>query len=493
MPEIRHQELDGFLKKTDDKDLPLVFLIHGEEYLYKTAMKILTSRLVPEAARNTNLELLDGENENIPRAIEQVNTYSLLSDGKVVVIQDSRIFVSRQGADKILGKIRDAFRENNPKKAAGYFTGFLGNLNMDFSDLDGKDKYAILGPGVLDESDDDWIGKLIEYCKEEGRSVSSAGNQAERLAGAVERGFPGGNRLVITTDIVDKRRQLYKKIKETGLIIDCSVSKGARKADKDEQNAVLYENFKTALDKAGKTMDPPAYKLLYEKTGFDLRTFMSNLEKLIDFAGTRERITSADVETVLSRTKADPVFELTNALSGKDPEKTLFYLNSLLSSEYHPLQILAAMTNQVRRLSVCRSACDALGPRFCHGNVSFNEFKSKILPRFVDEDHALQNVFQEWEGMMKNKEEEGKEEKKKAGKKTVKKKHAASDVYLVKNPNNPFPVYQLMKSTLKYSRDELVNAMEHLNAADRLLKTSPEDPKLILEKAVFNILINTSP
>ena len=61
---------------------------------------------------------------------------------------------------------------------------------------------------------------------------------------------------------------------------------------------------------------------------------------------------------------------------------------------------------------------------------------------------------------------------------------------MVKNPNNAYPVYQMMKSALKFTPDQLFNAMAHLNAADRRLKTSPEKPQLILEKAVLNILMN---
>ncbi len=491
MPEIRHQKLNDFLKKTDENHLPPVFLIYGEEYLNKIAMETLVNRLVPETARKTDLEILDGENENIPHAIEQVNTYSLLSNQKVVAICDSCIFVSRQDVDQILSKAKDAFMEDNLKRAAGYFTGCLGSLNLDLGNLVGKDKYAVLGSVQLDESDDEWIGKLIMYCREEGISVSSTKSHADRLMNAIEKGFPKGNRLIITTNVVDKRRQLYKKICEVGLIIDCSVSRGTRKADKDEQNALLYETFKSALDKTGKTMDSRAYKALYDKTGFDLRTFMSNLEKLIDFVGARERITAEDVETVLSRTKSDPVFELTNALSEQNPEKTIFFLNSLLSSDYHPLQILAAMTNQVRRLVICRSVCDDLGTHLCHQNISYNEFRSKILPKFMDEDHALQKVLLNWDDMMRNGDEKGGQGKKKrTGKK---KKNVVSDVYIVKNPNNSYPVYQLLKSTLRFSLDQLTNAMEHLSAADHLLKTSPEDPKLILEKTVMNILINTRP
>ena len=42
-------------------------------------------------------------------------------------------------------------------------------------------------------------------------------------------------------------------------------------------------------------------------------------------------ISVADVESVLKRTKKDPIYDLTNAIADRQIEKALFLLNSLLA------------------------------------------------------------------------------------------------------------------------------------------------------------------
>ena len=78
--------------------------------------------------------------------------------------------------------------------------------------------------------------------------------------------------------------------------------------------------------------------MLHEMTGFDLRTFSGNLEKLVDYVGARQEITAADVEAVLNRTRQDPIYELTGALADRNPEQALFFLDSLLADGMFSLQ-----------------------------------------------------------------------------------------------------------------------------------------------------------
>ena len=47
---------------------------------------------------------------------------------------------------------------------------------------------------------------------------------------AIAKGFPDGHHLIITTSLVDRRRRLFQALKENGMVIDCSVPGGERKA-----------------------------------------------------------------------------------------------------------------------------------------------------------------------------------------------------------------------------------------------------------------------
>ena len=487
MSEITYKELDRYLKK-NNSSFPSVVLIYGEEYLFKNAIKNILDNLLPESDRSLNYEALDGENENVSLAIEKVNTFSLLSDKKVVALLDSRIFYSKQDSQVIYEKAKTAFKENNLKKAATFFLSYLSVLNVDFDDLSEENRGHALQKDLPDADETEWLDKMIRYCLAQGLSVSSSGGHAERLTKAIEKGFPGENHLIISTELVDKRRLLFKCIKENGLIVNCSVPKGSRKADKDIQTAVLNESLKNILDKSGKSMDPGAFKVLYDKTGFDLRTFTGNIEKLVDFVGDRNRITAKDVSSLLNRTKVDPIFELTNAVADRKTEVSLFYVESLLSAGLHPLQIIAAITNQLRKLLLCRSLIDDLSTAGWHLNMPYNEFRIKIIPLMVERDAALSEKLMQWESELNPENDTQTQGMKKKPKKN--KKTASTDLVVAKNPNNAYPIYQILRKSSLFSIEELISAMEHMGQADHLLKSTALEAKIILEKAIVSICDN---
>ncbi len=87
MPDLNCKELNNYLK--DKERFFPVYLIYGEELLYKSAQNTLLDELVPVSKRSLNYDSFDGTDENIYEAVERVNTFSLLSGPKVVSLCDS--------------------------------------------------------------------------------------------------------------------------------------------------------------------------------------------------------------------------------------------------------------------------------------------------------------------------------------------------------------------------------------------------------------------
>jgi len=94
MTEINYKELSNHLKDRKTGDFAAVYLIYGEELLYKNSLEMLLDALMPGTKRSLNYEPVDGTNDKIKDAIERINTYSLLAGTKVVAICDSKIFYS---------------------------------------------------------------------------------------------------------------------------------------------------------------------------------------------------------------------------------------------------------------------------------------------------------------------------------------------------------------------------------------------------------------
>ncbi len=485
MPEINYRELSNYLKDRKAGNFEPMYLIYGQELLYKDSLEALLDALIPANKRSLNYEPVEGTNDNIKGAIERSNTYSLLSGTKVVAICDSKIFYSKQDQGRLLEKAKEAYDKEDIKKAAKYLLSLMGLLNLSYDDVSTADRSKTIKLDLDRFGDDKWIEKILKFCMENSLSIPSEEDNSALLKKAVEKGFPKGNHLIITTDMVDKRRKLFKTIREHGMIIDCSVPKGDRRADRMAQEAVLSERMSAILDQVGKRMDKDAYVTLYEMTGFDLRTFSNNLHKLISYVGDRKNITVDDVVSVLNRTKKDPIYDLTNAVAERDIEKSLFFLDTLLADNLHPLQILAAITNQMRRLLLVKGFVESPHSREWHGGIQFHEFKSRIMPAIQAYDADLLEQFETWDQMLSK--QTGKDNQRSKSKNAKKKSRPVTDLVIAKSSKNPYPVYQMLLKSEMFITDELIAVFESLGQADLRLKSTGQKPRLILEKLIFFI------
>ncbi len=488
MPEIQYKDLQSHIKSAAKDGFSHLYLICGEEMLCKTAFDELLNAMLPDASsREMNYEPVDGTNENIFDAVERVNTFSFSAGRKVVALMDSKIFYSKESQAALLTKAKEACARDDIKKAARYFTGIMSLLNLSFDDVSKANRKESL---KIDESisDYNWIDDIIAYCIENNVNLSAGEDSASFLLKAVEKGFPKGNHLVIVAEQADKRLNLYKALNKNGIIIDCQISKGDYKGDRVAQESVISERMNAVLSKSGKTIDKDAYLAMYEMTGFDLRTFLNNLEKLMAYAGKRKNITAGDVEFVLERTKTDPIYEFTNAVSDRNLENSLMLLDSLLYSEIHPLQVLSAIINQFRKLVFQKGFAESPYGKAWDPGFSYPRFSSVTMPAIVEYEKNLLDGIEGWDRFFSYEENEEKPESKK--KKPVKKKSkASSDLFIAKKTRSPYPVYQLFKKAEKFRKEELLSCYEKLKKADMELKSSGRDPKLILVNVIFQICL----
>lgn len=479
MPELKYDQLESYLKEEKDTPVYPVYLVFGDELLYKTAFNTLLDAVLPLSKQSLNYDPVDDTEENIHQIIERINTFSLQPGPKAVALIDSRIFYSKEDNKRLFEKAKEAYDKKEIQKAARFFVSLLGRLHLTFEDAanpEGLKKLASKAP-----DDAAWIEPLIAYCAEHGLRIPMDQESAAALDKAIAKGFPKNNHLFITTDFVDRRRGLFKTILEKGLIINCAVPKGDRREDRIAQTAVLTETMKTILSRSGKSIDKDAFAAITEMTGFDLRTFSQNLEKLINFVGKRQTITVDDVEAVLERTRKDPIYEMTNAVAERNVQQALHSLDSLLSDNIHPLQILTAISNQIRKLLMARGFLDSTWNRFWEPHMNYTQFRRQVMPDVQAYDGQLLDQLRAWDEQLLLDAEKG-------SKKTRKKKAKPdTDLVVARNPKNPYPVYQTLIKAGGYSEQELVQAFEYLARADVQLKTGGQKPKILLEALVFSI------
>jgi DNA polymerase-3 subunit delta len=492
MPDISYKEFDDHLKQigeTPAENHPQVYLFYGEELLYKKAFTSLIEKLIPAEDRAVNCEPVDGAPDNIRDAVNRVNTYSMLPGSKVIAVQESRIFYGNQDKSKLLDKAKEAFGREDTKKAAKYVLSLMGQLSMGLDDVVKKTDLTPLLKGTDHGDDHDWILHIIDHCRETGLTVPAGDRPDQFLEAAIEKGFPKGNYLALTTDLVDKRRTLFKTIREKGMVVDCSVPKGDRRADRQIQEAVLRGRVEAILDGSKKTLTPPAFARLYEMTGFDLRTFSNNLEKLVLYVGGRDAITPDDVSAVLERSKKDPIYELTGAISDRKAIQSLKLLGSLLNSDLHHLQVFAAIVNQMRKLMLAKAFIRSPQGRSWQPGMPYNAFTAKVLPEMGNYDQELGVLMGRWDEVMNPQAPEETDEKDRRSK-TKKKKTGQklpADLLVAANPKNPYPIYLTLKKADNFSMEKLTSIYADLGSTDIKLKRSGRDPNLVLEEIILKI------
>ncbi|MBL0717618.1 MAG: hypothetical protein JJV89_06175 [Desulfosarcina sp.] len=486
MPVIKYSGLKQYLKETSKKGFEQVYLIFGEEVLYKAVLDKLVKTILPDTSRSLNYEPVEGTNDNIQNVINKLNTYSLLSTAKVVALCDSQIFYTKEDENVILEKAKEACDKNNFKKGAKYFLNLLKLRNIPLEDLSRPGSAKIINLDLAIANQNLWIDKLVDYCLKNKLSAT-ARDDGKILQQAVEKGFPKGNHLIITTEIVNKNRVLYKSINKTGIIIDCSVPKGNRKEDKAAQTAMINNRMKAILKTRGKTIKRDAYNALYAMTGFDLRTFANNLEKLADYTGERNEITLNDVQSVLKRTKKDPLYEFTNATTERNLDQSIFFMSTLLAGDdiKHPLQLLAAIANQMRKLLMIKSFVNSRYGSAWYKGCQYFQFQSAVMPAIIEFDGQIAGRITDWNKIL---EDDKISEKKRVKKKSPAKTKAVDKIFLIApNPKNAYPVYMMLKKSDKFTEHELIDIMESIHEADIRFKSTGQAPELILESIIFKI------
>jgi len=470
------QTYTKFIKDIDSilLDAKPLYLIHGDEYLVKDTFKQLKAKLLPEKKQKTNLTVIEGAIEHIPSAIEQLNTYSLMPGIRIVAINDSQIFYSGQDRSSLLEKGQAAFSENKMKKAASFFLNLLAAEKLSIEEIQPEKIDRTIQMITKEETSQhvQWMSEVSAHCIEQKLSVPDLKNFSEMLTETIEKGFAQRNILIITTDTVQKNRRLYKAIAKHGIVVNCQVPKGFIKADRDQQDKTFRENAQNILAQSGKKMTPDAYTLMRDMLGQGLRNFTVSLEKLIQYVGERNSITRDDVTAVLERTRQDPIFELTNALADRNLINALAVLDNLFENQFNPLQAVAAIANQIRRLILIDDVKARYKDSYRKG-MTFAHFKNSFFSNVLEYDQMMA------EFAVESTQDTNISKKKK--------KKVNTTLIIAKNPKSLYPVYLSFKSSDNYSRHELLQAIQLLYEADKRIKTGSQNNNQIIERMIIEI------
>jgi DNA polymerase-3 subunit delta len=231
-------------------------------------------------------------------------------------------------------------------------------------------------------------------------------------------------------EMQDKER--YQRIRET-MGQYCGIVELARVA---EGEAVRWISDYCAGRGVGVKIEADGARELVDALGSDMMMISNELEKMILYVGERKRITLGDVETMVLAAKQRSLYELTDAISSKQPVRALEVLNAILMSgegEEAAIGHIYMLAKTFRQMLV-------------------------ILERNVRDQRMLWAAL--WQGF--------------------------------RVP--PFAADDIIKQARRYkSRRELTRAIRLVAKADLALRSNPVSKRMVLERLVMDLTTDPKP
>lgn len=500
MTEIPFHEFAGRIRRGEAGFTDPVCLVYGEDFLVEQAAAGIIGAVLPDPKeRQKSLETVDmADGESVYDIVERLNTLSFFAHRKVLRLKADVLFASGFRPVDQLEKIEAARLSDDIKAAANLLAGLAAAQKCDIADIASGDPATVLNLDPSPYTEAAWLKQAAAHCAEKGIVAGGGPDGAGILKEAIERGLPKNHFLVITAAAVDRRTALYKALSQAHTVINCAVAPGTRKADVDRQKQVLSYLMQNTLEKAGKTADRDVFERVFELTGFAPRVFAGNIEKLAQYAGGNPRIKSGDVFAVLGKTREDPVFAFTGAVFEKNAQKALETMASLTASGFHYMQLHAGIAGQARKLLMVKFFTESIHGSSWQPGMRYDRFTREVMEKVVQYDRetaaAAAGPAKTAQGPADEKPavEDPAAGKRSSGRKKTKPKtggraKAASELAIVKNPNNPYPVYQLFLQANRFSLSTLKGFMVRLHEADIRLKTTGYSPGAVLEELVLHI------
>ncbi len=436
-----------------------VYLVFGDRYLCRNTAAEIADKLIPDTAlRKTQLQMVDGDQEDQVRTLNLLRTFSLFQGRKILQVSDTKLFLSKNVAGSLLNKAYKAYISKEVKQSARFLKQFLDAAGMTSDELINED-IASYSPsrwktafGFNKPKEDlKWINDIenAEFTSEHKADDSTKTDVSDHFIAAFEKGIPDNNILILLAETVDKRKRLFKYIQKNETLVDLSVDTGVSSAARKDQDALLKELVIKTLKKYGKKLTSEALPIFLERVGFNPDAAVMETEKLALYTGDSDTVSLDDLNAITGRTREEALFELTEAFTAKKLETALVILSRLQDKGTHALAILATLRNHIRKMLLVRSFQGLAEPRYKTG-MSFPIFQKAYLPEIKEGREQWNTLL--WKG-------------------------------------HPYALYMQFKQAEKFNCEDLQDGLAKILAAEFRVKGSGVPDSVILEDLLFRLII----
>jgi DNA polymerase-3 subunit delta len=423
-------------------------LLFGDDLQVQVTCKTIIDFLVPESHRGFNLERFDGRTVAWEQVQASLMTPPFFLGTKVIWIENAPYFTTREQKGELGERVLQHWGEGNQEEASKLLVDLLvveGWSQEQWQRLEpggARELVKLLGlenGGSREELAE--IDALLAFCKSQEIDLTRRrGAEPQGLAELLEQGLPEWSFLLLTAAQVDRRMRLYKRLEELGAVFRLGPERD-RSGKVSREN--LLEFINQCMRQAGKTMEPQAQEMIIQRAAADFRSLNHELGKLVLYVDDRPAIRAQDVEMVFTDYGEGWVFDLTRAIGDRDPQGALSQLARLIARGEHPLKLLGAIASEARRLLAARQLLDGeLGGSWKPG-MSYAQFQRQVLPQ--------------------------------------------GSTLLTRNP---YGDYMCLLRAERFSMGELCAYMNGIHDADFRLKSSGNNPKLVMERLILGMCLS---
>ncbi len=173
-----------------------------------------------------------------------------------------------------------------------------------------------------------------------GEAASSGNNKKndkDKLSDYLEK-IPDYTCLIFIESELDKRVKLVNVIKKCGLIVEMDYQKPAD----------LVKWVTKVLKSYNRNVDQMTASYIVENSEYSMTELLNEIEKLVNYTGTKNEITMQDVEAVCNKTIKSRIFDLTDAISEGNNNKALSLLNDMAALKEPMQKVLFMIIRQIR-------------------------------------------------------------------------------------------------------------------------------------------------
>ena len=255
-------------------------------------------------------------------------------------------------------------------------------------------------------------------------------------------------RLLLSAGKVDRRKTFFKTLEKIGTVENFD----ALSADDRDWAERAEMAARAAIRDRQKEISEEALAEIVARVGPNARQLENEIEKLALFVGNRREIEFADVTAICSRNKTARAFALGDALGDRDLPRLLKRLDEELweikfDSQKSAIALLYGLISKVRAMLLLK---EMLQEGWLKPETDYNRFKAQLTRVPAD--------------------------------------RLPTDKRFNPLSLNPYVLFRALPQAKKYSRAELVRAMDLLLRCNRRLVSTGLDKALVLQQIVVDIV-----